>query len=123
MKMTNIIPTYIYNGLGFPIELHDVEMELHDGELYPKIDVRKVADMAIKSLLFQESKLNGNQIKFIRTYFSKTLREFSMIIGETPSTIKEWENFSNRPINMKLGDEILLRSFIFNTLLSKILKG
>lgn len=112
--MKKILKTYIYEGLGFPVELHDVEMVLVAGEYFPKIDVRKVADIAIESLVLQEKRLTGNQIKFIRTYFSKSLREFAKIVNESHMAVKKWESFSDRPTNMDVNIEILLRLHLYD---------
>lgn len=109
-----IVKKYIYNGLGFPIELHNVEMVMFNGEFQPKIDVRKIADLAIKSLVSQETRLTGNQIKFIRTYFSMSLREFSEIVNESHMAVKKWEDFKNKPTNMDKNIEILLRLHIYD---------
>lgn len=109
-----IVKKYIYNGLGFPIELHNVEMVMFNGEFHPKIDVRKIADSAIKSLVSQETRLTGNQIKFIRTYFSMSLRDFSEIVNESHMAVKKWEDFKDKPTNMDRNIEILLRLYIYD---------
>lgn len=109
-----IIKNYIYNGLGFPIELHNVEMVMFDRDLHPKINVRKVADSAIKSLVLQKSRLTGNQIKFIRTYFSMSLREFSKVVNESHMAIKKWEDFKEVSTNMDINIEIMLRLYIYD---------
>jgi hypothetical protein len=74
---TKIMKTYIYEGLGFPIELHNVEMNQIRGEYIPKLDIEAIAGDAIKNLVWQKTKLSGNQIKFVRDYFSQSLREFA----------------------------------------------
>ena len=104
---------YIYNGLGFPIELHNVEMVKFDGEFHPKIDVRKVADTAIKDLVSQPTRLTGNQIKFIRSYLEMSLRQFSEVVNESHMAIKKWEDFEDKPTNMDVNIEILLRLHIY----------
>lgn len=114
-----IVKTYVYNGLGFPIELHNVEMVMLDGELHPKIDVRKTADLAIKSLVSQKSRLTGNQIKFIRIYFSMSLREFAKAVNESHMAVKKWENFKDDSTNMDKNIEIMLRLYIYNNLFIK----
>jgi DNA-binding transcriptional regulator YiaG len=109
-----IVKNYIYEGLGFPITLHNVELVEFDGEFHPKIDARKISDMAIISLVDQKSRLTGNQIKFIRKYFFKSLREFSIIVNESHMAVKKWENFNEKPTNMDINIEILLRLFIYD---------
>ena len=45
------------------------------GDTYhPKIDVRKIADSVIQSLVLQKSRLTGNQIKFIRNIVPNILK-------------------------------------------------
>lgn len=109
-----ILKNFTYNGLGFPIKLHNVEMAMIEGELHPKIDVKEISESAIKSLVRQENRLTGNQIKFIRTYFSMSLREFSKVVNESHMAVKKWEDFGNKPTNMDLNIEILLRLHIHN---------
>ena len=111
---TKILKKYTYNGLGFPIELNNVEMISFNGESHPKIDVKKVADSAIKSLISQKSRLTGNQIKFIRSYFSLSLRDFAIVVNESHMAVKKWEDFKDRSTNMDKNIEIMLRLHIFD---------
>lgn len=112
--MIKVLKTYIYEGLGFPIELNDIEMVLLNGEQIPKIDVRVIADQAIKGLVFQKTKLTGNQIKFIRNYFSFSLREFSKVVNESHTAIKKWESFQNKSTNMDPNIETSIRVYILD---------
>ncbi len=50
---TKIEPVLIYDGLGFPIELENIEMVNIGGEWHPNIDVHDVADKAIKQWTVQ----------------------------------------------------------------------
>lgn len=109
-----IIKNYIYTGLGYPIELHDVEVVQFENESYPKIDIKEISDLAIKSLISQNSRFTGNQIKFIRAYFDMSLREFSTIVNESHMAVKKWEDFKDKPTNMDRNIEIMLRLHIFN---------
>ena len=114
--MTNkILKTYTYEGLGFPFVLHNVEMIKVNGEDVPRIDVRAVADKAIKSLVLQKTKLTGNQIKFIRTYFSASLRDFAKIVNESHAAVKKWEDFKNKTTNMDINIEARIRLYIYDT--------
>lgn len=40
---TKVQPTFLYEGLGFPVELENVEMININDEWHPKIDVHYVA--------------------------------------------------------------------------------
>jgi DNA-binding transcriptional regulator YiaG len=109
-----IAKTYIYEGLEFPIELHNVELVLVNGEYAPKIDVRGVADEAVTSLVLQKTRLTGNQIKFIRSYFSASLRDFAKIVHESHAAVKKWEDFKNKSTNMDTNIETRIRLYIYD---------
>lgn len=105
---------FIYKGLGFPIELHNVDFLKFDGEWHPKIDVRKIADSVIKELSFQKERLTGNQIRFIRTYFEMSLRDFGkLVVHESHMAVSKWEQFKNKPTNMDINIEVMLKLYIY----------
>lgn len=113
---------YIYKGLGYPIELHNVEMVKVQGEWVPKIDVRDIALKAIKVLPFQETRLSGNQVRFIREYFQMSLREFSKVLHQSHTAIDKWEKFGNKVTNMDSNIEVVLRLHIYHEVCTKTLK-
>lgn len=110
---TKIEPVFLYEGLGFPIELEHVEMvNVHD-EWHPKIDVRYIADEIIKKLATQEEPLTGNQVNFIRTYFSMPLREFGeKVVNATHTAVNKWEKRGDEVTDMNENTEQVLRLFI-----------
>ena len=109
-----LIKTYIYEGLGFPIELNNVEMISVKGEYAPKIDIKAIADRAIKGLTLQKTKLTGNQVRFIRSYFSLSLREFGKMVNESHTAVRKWENFQNKSTNMDPNIETTIRLYIYD---------
>lgn len=117
--MTKKIKSFTYTGFGFPIELHNVEMIKINDEFHPKIDIRKLANSTIESLVTQQKRLTGNQIKFIRSYFSMSLRRFAHVVNESHMAVKKWEDFQNNPTNMDINIEILLRLYIYDHLIKK----
>ncbi|WP_262337433.1 hypothetical protein [Legionella genomosp. 1] len=46
---TKVEPIFLYEALGFPIELENVEMIKINDEWLPKIDVQSIADEIIKN--------------------------------------------------------------------------
>src|SRR5262245_4610762 len=109
-----VVDKIIYEGLGFPIELRHVEMLNIDGAWHPKIDVRKLADNVIKALAIQEQRFTVNQIKFIRTYFSMTLRVFAReVVHESHTAINKWEKKGNKVTDMDINIEKMLKLFIY----------
>ncbi len=110
---TKIEPTLLYEGLGFPIELENVEMIHIQGEWHPKIDVHYIADEIIKKLVTQEDRLTGNQVKFIRSYFSMPLREFgTTVVHESHTAVSKWEKRGDDVTNMNENTEQILRLYI-----------
>ncbi|HAU1184278.1 TPA: hypothetical protein JBI17_16320 [Legionella pneumophila] len=110
---TKIEPTFLYEGLGFPIELENVTMININDEWHPKIDVRYVADEIIKKLAIQEERLTGNQVKFIRSYFSMPLREFGeTVVHESHTAVSKWEKCEDDITNMNENTEQVLRLYI-----------
>jgi len=110
---TKMIKSFVYEGLGFPIELLNVQMIEINGEWVPKIDIHQIADEAVKKLATQESRLTGNQVKFIRSYFSMPLREFGKkVVHETHAAVKKWESNGEKITAMNENTEQVLRLFI-----------
>lgn len=120
---TKIIENFIYEGLGFPVQLAQVEMIYVSSEWHPKIDVRKISAEVIKALITQNSRLTGNQVKFIRLYFSMTLREFAKcVVHESHTAVNKWEKFDNRVTNMDSNIEAMLRLYIYEQVCMKTAK-
>lgn len=110
---TKVKPNVLYEGLGFPIELENVEMIKFNDEWLPKIDVQYIADEVIKKLVLQEERLTGNQVKFIRSYFSMPLREFGKtVVHESHTAVRKWEKCGNDITNMNENTEQVLRIYI-----------
>ena len=118
-----VVKKYIYEGLGFPIELTQVEMVMVDGEWSPKIDVRKIADSVMKILPFQNERLTGSQINFVRTYFEMSLRKFATeVVKESHMAVSKWEKFHNKSTNMDSNTERMLRLYIYDKACVKTVK-
>lgn len=122
MTKRKIFEQYLFNGLGFPILLLNVPMIQFEGDWAPDIDY-EVLEKSILFLLAQKhSYLKGNEIHFIRTYFSKTLQEFGDIFGVSAAAVKKWEDCGDQFTNMNEGTEKLLRLFVLDQLLPENVK-
>jgi DNA-binding transcriptional regulator YiaG len=120
MMKTKIVKDYLYDGLGFPIELTNVEMCFIENDWHPRIDVQKVADDVIKKLAIQETRLTGDQVRFIRSYFSMPLREFAeKVAHETHGAVQKWEKKGNKPTSMNSNTEHELRLYIIEMIHKK----
>ncbi|KTD40827.1 hypothetical protein [Legionella parisiensis] len=115
--------TFLYDGLGFPIKLENVEMININDEWLPKIDVQYIADKIIKKLATQEKRLTGNQVKFIRSYFSMPLREFGeIVVHESHTALSKWEKFEDEITNMNENTEQVLRLYIIEQTQTKTIR-
>jgi hypothetical protein len=114
---TKKVKNYVYEGLGFSVELTDVEMVFLENDWHPCIDVQKIADDVLKQLAIQEARLTGTQIKFIRSYFSMPLREFGeKVVHESHMAVKKWEQKGDAPTNMNSNTEHELRLYVVEKL-------
>lgn len=105
---------YIYEGLGFPIELVNVEMIWIDDGWYPKINVRQIATKVIKMLPFQQERLTGSQIFFVRSYLGMSLRRFAKeVVKESHMAVAKWEQFGQQSTRMDSNTEIMLRLYLY----------
>ena len=117
---TKIVKNYLYEGLGFPVELEATEMRFIDGDWHPIIDVQKVADEVLEKLAIQETRLTGDQVKFIRSYYSMPLREFGeKVVHESHMAVSKWEQRAALPTNMNANTEHELRLYIIEKMHAK----
>ncbi|MBA2656613.1 MAG: hypothetical protein H0U70_06455 [Tatlockia sp.] len=121
---TKIVKNFVYEGLGFPVELSRVEMYFIEDDWHPKIDVQKIANDVIEKLALQDTRLTGNQVKFIRSYYSMPLREFGdKVVHESHMAVSKWEKKADSPTNMNANTEHELRLYIIEKMLSKSKKS
>ena len=89
-----------------------------ENDWHPLVDVQKVADEVLKKLAVQETRVTGNQVRFIRSYFSMPLREFGeKVAHETHGAAQKWEQKGENPTSMNSNTEhpvskLYLSSFI-----------
>lgn len=120
---TKIEKHYLYKGLGFPIDLYNVEMVYIDNEWHPKIDVKKISATAIKALVTQQARLTGHQIKFIRSYFSMSLRSFAEnVVHESHTAVSKWEKSGDNATSMDINIEKMIRLYAYDKLFVKTKK-
>lgn len=117
---SKIVKNFCYEGLGFPVDLKHIEMIEVDNEWHPKIDVKKIANAVIEALAYQDGRLTGNQVQFIRSYFSMSLRQFGEeVVHETHAAVDKWEKCGNEITAMNENTEYVLRLYIIEKLKPK----
>jgi DNA-binding transcriptional regulator YiaG len=108
---------FVYEGLGFPIVLHGVEIKKFSIGEGPHIDVKKVAAHAIRELITPEARLTGSHLPFIRDYLEMNRKEFAILLKHPDTEIQKWEDLSDQPVNIDV--ETALKQQIKNQVTSK----
>ena len=116
---TKMQKEFIDKGFGFPIRLVNVPMVKVRGEWTPKINYNELALEVLRALTHKESRLTGNEIKFIRTHFEMTLTEFAKRFCVTHVGVMKWEKALNKPTAMNWSAEKDIRLFVLTRLAAK----
>ena len=111
-----VIPHYVYEGFGFPIDLINVPMIKTRGEWIPDIEYNKLRKALLLALVEKPSSLTGNEVRFIRKYFRKTLEAFGQEFGVSHAAVIDWEKTENHPIKINPATEKCVRLFIVDAL-------
>jgi hypothetical protein len=114
-----VLEQFVDYGCGFPVVLRNVPMVNVQGKWAPDINYNELEKNVLLLLCYKNSKLTGNEIRFIRLYFEMTLQAFAKRFGVQHPTIIKWEKFENSPTNMTLGTEKDIRLFIIAHLSDK----
>jgi len=89
--------TFIYEGLGFPIELIDCPMKKMLGEWVIDINLSALQRFVFKGLIHKPYPLTGREIRFMRKFLDMTTTELGKSLGVSHVTILKWEK-SKTPI-------------------------
>jgi DNA-binding transcriptional regulator YiaG len=113
---TKIEKSYVYEGLGFPVNLTHVPMIEIRGEFILDIDFNKLQKAVLLHLSHKKTPLTGNEIKFIRKYFSLNTTSFGFLFGYSHSAVLKWENQGDAIARITPTAEIYLRLYILDFL-------
>jgi DNA-binding transcriptional regulator YiaG len=113
---SKIIKSYTYDGLGFSINLTNVPMVEVRGEFILDIDFNQLQKAVLLNLCHKKTPLTGNEVKFIRKYFSLTTIAFGHLFGYSHSAILKWENQGDDIARISPATEIYLRLYILEFL-------
>jgi DNA-binding transcriptional regulator YiaG len=117
LENKTVFEKYTYKGLGFDIELQNVEMKLFAGEYHPIIDVANVSKQAMQTLISQQADFTGNQIKFVRTFFQMDQAAFAKLVHVQPDDVKKWEATENKLVKLESKVENELKKQMHKVLL------
>nr|NGX58484.1 hypothetical protein [Chlamydiota bacterium] len=100
---------------GFPVLLVNVPMIKSRGEWTPDINYNHLQKALIIALATKPYCLTGNEIRFIRKYFKKTLEAFGSEFGVSHVAVIDWESEKNNPAKMNPATEKCIRLFILDS--------
>ncbi len=83
--------TFIYEGLGFPIELIDTPMKKVFGEWVIDIDMNALQIFVFKGLIHKPYPLTGKEMRFMRKFLEKSTTELGEELGVSHAAIVKWE--------------------------------
>ena len=122
MKDQKIQKSYTDYGLGFPVQITNAPLLKIRNEWVLNINFEKYEKVVLLALSLKSTRLTGNEIKFIRNYFSMTLKDFGKRFGDVAhSAVIKWEKFQDNSTNMNWPTEKDMRLFIITELKPKIL--
>lgn len=105
--------TFIFEGLGFPIELIDTPMKKVFGEWVIDIDMNALQLFVFKGLIHKPSPLTGKEIRFMRKFLGMSTTEFGKKLGVSHATVVKWEKEQTKISPMQ---ESYIRMFLFEHL-------
>ncbi|MCE5316737.1 MAG: hypothetical protein LLG04_05160 [Parachlamydia sp.] len=113
------VKLFVLEALGFPIQLSNVPMVELRGDFVPDIDYNKLQKAVLLHLSHKKMPLTGNEIQFIRKYFSMTAKAFGHLFGYTHSAVLKWENRGDHFARIAPTTEVYLRLYLLEYLRRK----
>ena len=112
--------TFIYEGLGFPIELIDTPMKKVFGKWVIDIDMNELQLFVFKDLIHKPHPLTGKEIRFMRKFLEMSTTEFGKKLGVSHATVVKWEKEQTKVSPMQ---ESYIRLFLLECLQENEMMG
>lgn len=110
------VKLFEYDGLGFPILLVNIPVRNVRGVIVPDINYNELQRQVLLALSRKNLPFTGNEIRFIRQYFEKTLTEFAHQFGVTHPTVLHWEKSKDTFAKITPTTELCIRLYILDSL-------
>src|SRR3989338_2931031 len=107
---------FIDHGFGFPVKLLNVPMIKVSGNWTTNVNYDRIATLVLEELCWKDSRLTGNEIKFIRHYFKMTLQSFAKRFYVTHAGVIKWEKTKTKTTEMAWTTEKDIRLFVLSNL-------
>jgi DNA-binding transcriptional regulator YiaG len=83
--------TFVYEGLGFPVELIDCPMQKIMGEWVIDINLAALQRFVFQGLISKPYPLTGKELRFMRKFLEMTTTEFGEKLGVSHAAVVKWE--------------------------------
>jgi len=84
--------TFIYEGLGFPIELVNAPFKFVLGSWVLDLNMKALQEFVFKGLIHKPTFLAGKELRFMRKFLDMSTTEFGRKIGVSHVTVVKWES-------------------------------
>ena len=99
-------------GLGFPIRIINVPADHTGTSSIPLMKDDETARDILRALCFKESRLTGNEVRFLRTHLKMNPQVFAKRFCVAHATVLDWEKSGNSSTSLNWITEKDLRLFI-----------
>ena len=118
--MSKIVNDYIFTGFGFDVLIQNAKISsTDDGDEYLDMNMNELKLVTAKVLLISEQRLNGYQLKFLRTFLKMSFDEVSDKIRIPASTLRSWENKGHEFTGLDIDQERAFRIMGINKILER----
>lgn len=110
------IETFIFEGLGFPVVLINAPWKKVFGEWALDINLKKLQEVVLQTLIHKPMPLSGDELRFIRKFLEMSTSAFGKIFGVSHVAVVKWENNKTQ---VNPATELCIRLYVMDHLLTK----
>ena len=110
---------YLDHGLGFPVVLLNAPLVRVRGQWALHVNYNDYQKAILHLLAHKPTRLTGNEVKFVRTFFEMTARAFAERFSVKHPAVLKWEGKGDVSTQMTWSTEKDIRLFILDELQDK----
>lgn len=107
---------YEYFGAGIPAIISEVTLEPFGNDLIPLLDFEAVDRYLAKEVVLKKSRLNGNEVRFLRQWLDLSMSELAAHFGYTAPAVHKWQLRGDKSAGMHWSAECQLRLMVLDKL-------
>lgn len=113
--------TFVDEGFGFKVRLHNVPMVKVRDVWTPNINYNQLAKVVLLALCHKPARLTGAEVRFVRQQLDMTLQAFADRFCVSHPAVIKWEKTGDKTTSMAWTTEKDLRLFILSKFSAKAL--